>query len=182
MIDENSSITSFSFRQCGLDDDLFRLSLVRNISVPLNPRLVHLDLSHNALTEKGIRHLASILGRLPRLKSLTLDGLRLSCNSIRALAHALRKHPNVQHLSFVGCGLSDECMELLSLLIKSNSRIKALDLSENKFTVSGLAMLTDIFRAGAGKSIESLNISYNMLGDLGALSLARVLEISQLHE
>ena len=177
---EQSPLTSFTLRQCALDDELFRLALIRNVSLPLNGHLSHLDLSYNPLTEKGVKHLASIVTRLPQLQSLRLDGIRLTSDGVRALAHALRRHPSLEYISLVSCSLSDECLELISVLVKSHTRIRSLHLGHNKFSASGLSSLLEVVRAGAAKSLESLDVSYNALGDLGVLSLARALEISQL--
>ena len=61
--------------QIGIDDEIFRKATVRNVSVPLSNHLQTLDLSHNPLSEKSIKHLSSIIARLPALQQLNLDGM-----------------------------------------------------------------------------------------------------------
>ena len=61
--------------QIGIDDEIFRKATVRNVSIPLSNHLQTLDLSHNPLSEKSIKHLSSIIARLPALQQLNLDGM-----------------------------------------------------------------------------------------------------------
>ena len=61
--------------QVGIDDEIFRKATVRNVSLPLSNHLQTLDLSHNPLSEKSIKHLSSIIARLPALQQLNLDGM-----------------------------------------------------------------------------------------------------------
>ena len=72
--------------QIGLDDHAFKTAVIRNVSMPLSNQLHCLDLSHNPLTEKSIKHLASIVARIPGLQQLKLDGM-VSISSFECIYH-----------------------------------------------------------------------------------------------
>ena len=49
----------------------------------------------------------------------------------------------------------------------------------NEFSSEGFQMITETFRSGAGKQLQSLDLSYNALGDSGLINLARAIETNQ---
>ena len=104
----------------------------------------------------------------------------MNADSFRAIAHALRKHRSITKLVFSSCRLSDETAQLLTLLLKSNSNIKSIDISHNKISAVGFDSLFEAIGSGAGRNIEEINLSYNDLGDSGVLALSSALEINHL--
>ena len=68
----------------------------------------------------------------------------------------------------------------MAVLLKSNNNIKSIDISHNAFTALGFESLFDSIASGAGKQLESLDLSYNDLGNSGILALSRALEINHL--
>ena len=68
-------LTHVVLSQIGLDDIAFKNAVARNVTMLLSNRLHSLDLSHNPLGEKSIRHLASIIARIPQLQELKLNGI-----------------------------------------------------------------------------------------------------------
>lgn len=104
----------------------------------------------------------------------------MNADSFRAIAHALRKHRSITKLVFSSCRLSDEIAQLLTLLLKSNSNIKSIDISHNKISAVGFDSLFEAIGSGAVRNIEEINLSYNDLGDSGVLALSRALEINHL--
>lgn len=134
------------------------------------------------------------------LDSLSLSGIHLSFDSFRAIIHSVRKHQSISSLSLSACQLSDECLPLVAILLKSNPNITTLDLSRNIITAAGIDALGESIRAGygtfllflsqlfsypafyykhIGKAVESLDLSYNDIGDHGCLSLSRSIENNQ---
>jgi hypothetical protein len=53
-------MSSLSVVQCALDDEVLRLSTIRNVSLPLSSHLRHLNLSYNTLSDKGTYTTASL--------------------------------------------------------------------------------------------------------------------------
>lgn len=124
-------------------------------------------------------------------------GIKINTDCLRSLAQALRKHEGIRKLSLVGCSLTDETMDLLTVLLKSSGHIEYLDISQNKITPEGICVkfndcfviymcihvhnahvcvyvglsnFADMVKAGGCKSLLSLNLSYNPIGDLGICS------------
>ena len=109
---------------------------------------------------------------------MCLDGINLKVENLRYIIQVLRKHKSIQRISLSSCNLSDESAELLSILMKSNPNIKAINLSGNKFTSNGLNEIMEGIKSGCNKQLEELDFSYNPIGDLGILTLCRIIENS----
>jgi len=184
LFSNTSSVSWLSLRHCHLDASALTASLSSSEAATgggRNGRLKVLDVSFNKFDGKAIRLLTSMISQCSGIETLVLDGNALTPEDMRCISHALRRHPSAQLLSLSSCALNDASMEFVAFCLKSNKNITRLDLSCNAITQEGLEMLSSAFRAGAGRTLVSLDISYNPhLGEAGALALARAFETNQL--
>lgn len=100
-----------------------------------------------------------------------MDGnTHLNAISLRKLLkRGIQRHPSLRRISLSSCNLNDDgnCMKVIISSLKSNN-ITHLDLSSNQFTSESVHCLLSTLRSGGGKCrLESLDLSYNKLGDEG---------------
>lgn len=154
----------------------------------LRDTVVRLDLSSNGFDQNHYRIISSSLPSFPNLQEIIFDSCPLDENAFRILIHAFRKISNLTSLSLSHCHLKDKSMYLLhSFLHGSNSsQIKHLDLSRNGITVTGLQSLFPLIPNEKSKkkltplSIETLDLSYNVLEDEGIDYLCQIIEKNHL--
>lgn len=150
----------------------------------LRDTVVRLDLSCNGFDQNHYRIISSSLPSFPNLHEIIFDSCPLDENAFRILIHAFRKISNLTSLSFSHCHLKDKSMYLLHSFLHgtNSSQIKQLDLSRNGLTVAGLQSLFPFIPNQKSKkkltplSIETLDLSYNVLEDEGIDYLCQIIE------
>ena len=159
----------------------------------------------------GIKSVANILSRFTSLQSVSLidmsicdEGVRLLSGSLqwrcisvvilshnrigddgaRAIAHALRGCEVLSVLDLSGNGIQDAGTEALSEALRSCCKLQRLSLASNCMGPSGALAVAGVLKQ-VYKSLDTLDVSYNRLGDVGAVCLAGGLKhcscLKQLH-
>ena len=192
MLRTNTTLRALSLR-LSRDVDLQAIC----VGLTFNTSLAYLDLSWCRLTataESG-RALTNMLQTNTTLKSLKLDGpYGISNEGAVYLAQGLAQNRGLETLSIVGCVISTAVVELAEAL-KTNKCLLSLHISQNKdvgerfvHIVKSLQVNSTLrdLRAGlcgiahtaivdiARSSLESLDLSFNPIGDEGAEHIAQL--------
>ena len=135
-----------------------------------------LNVPHCSIGDHGVEILSRNDNSLASLKVINLFGCGLSSGGLQLLLRSFKE--GITHLLLASNTISDDG---ISVLISSHVHSKLLhlielDLTHIKMSAIGAAALSDFLRVT--KSLESLNISTNAIGDNGALAIAESLQIN----
>jgi len=150
-----------------------------NISNIHNNITFILDISHNILKSNVIHIINQIIKKLNKLQVLILDYNHLHYHDVRNMISILRRHPSIQQLSLSSCSLTDECMGCIAYLLKMNSNITSLDLSNNRITEIGFSEILYVLQHHSS-NLAYLDLSYNKIGNHGISLLINLLENNKL--
>jgi len=150
-----------------------------NISNIHNNITIILDISHNILKSNVIHIINQIIKKLNKLQVLILDYNHLHYHDVRNMISILRRHPSIQQLSLSSCSLTDECMGCIAYLLKMNSNITSLDLSNNRITEIGFSEILYVLQHHSS-NLTYLDLSYNKIGNHGISLLINLLENNKL--
>jgi len=161
-----------------------------------------LDLSDNALGEKGVRAVAAALRSQPAVRSLAFQNDGISVHAARALLeilpapqnlhklhfynnmsgacyHHLRAgptHPNprtAESTAWVDTTAGDDGAFAIAQMLTKATQIGDFRMSSTRVMEAGGVALAKAF--AAGKSLKRLDLKDNSLGSVGGLALAHVL-------
>ncbi|XP_075913169.1 NACHT, LRR and PYD domains-containing protein 3-like [Petromyzon marinus] len=108
---------------------------------------------------------------LHRCKELMLSNNGIGDSGLRLLADGMfGREGSLEALHLYHCSLTDKSGSYLSVILKANTGLKILRLSDNKIRASGLKCLADGMFGIAG-SLETLDLQYCSLMDKSILSL-----------
>ncbi|XP_053687706.1 F-actin-uncapping protein LRRC16A isoform X3 [Sabethes cyaneus] len=142
---------------------------------------ISLDLSGNLLSSQGAHVLESCIHGVRVLSSLDISDNNLDSEMASVLT-AIGKNPSIRvlHLSrcFAGMKLKHIATvmdALVNLIQKDDFQLQELVLSENKLKND---LHNFINALGSNQSLQVLDISGNLMGDIGARLLAKALQIN----
>uniref|UniRef100_A0A672QYE7 Uncharacterized protein n=1 Tax=Sinocyclocheilus grahami TaxID=75366 RepID=A0A672QYE7_SINGR len=103
---------------------------------------LHVELNNCKLTEKSCSVLATVLSSKTILKEMNLNNSRLLNSGVKEICEGL-KNPvcELKILNLRKCGLTEESCSALATVLRSNSSLKELDMSNNNLQDSGVKKL-----------------------------------------
>jgi len=139
----------------------------------MTAKLDSLDLSDNALGEKGVRAAGDLLKAQPGLKSLTFCNDGISKEAAAAIAEILPAPQNLQKLHFFNNMSGDEGAFAIAHVLARSTSMEDFRMSSTRvMEKGGLALAQAI---GAGSKLVKIDLKDNTLGEIGGKALAKVL-------
>ena len=86
---------------------------------------------------------------------------------------------NIASVSLKKCSLPDGFLRYLSWGLAKNTKLRELDLSDNKFSPVGVKDLSNALALNHHLKLEKLDLSNNFIRDEGASMLATSIEINR---
>jgi Ran GTPase-activating protein (RanGAP) involved in mRNA processing and transport len=157
-----------------------------------NHRINHFDISDNSVNDKGGMAIAKMLRTNTGLANLAISGCKFSASSLIALLISLKESNYIQKLDIsnnainsarLSNSLWNDIMNHLSIMIRDNTLIKALDIS--KMHINDDAVVSLMAPAlKFNNTIENLNLAWypafinyysNRIGRDGGVALFKAL-------
>lgn len=138
-------------------------------------KLTSLDLSGNALQDKGIENLAKVLTCLKALTELFLDRNHFTCRGLKSLSDSIKLIPNLRKLSLKSNLIADAGVEALASSIEHTPQLLCLFLGYNNITEAGVRMLCHSFKFIS--ELRCLDLKGNLVSEGGISELAAQLGV-----
>lgn len=169
--EDGRSVREISIRGWKIDDKMMGVFAK---CLPALPNLHKINLWNVGLMDRTFSSFVNILHRCPCVKVISLEGNRLPDQSYYKL---ISEDLGLVHISLRNNQINDEGAKLISQALQSlkmtNKNLATLVLSYNHITDLGAGYIAQALRFN--RSLLSLNLSSNQIGDQGALALAEVL-------
>lgn len=142
--------------------------------------LIKLDLSRNALDDKGVITLAQAMILSETLVSVDFSGVEFGQQGTDALCKLLRASKSLQEVFFGSCKLGDDCCVKLAEVVIEGQTLTRLDLSNNLMTSAGFVGVVRALRHN--RSLKAIKLC-NCLGNAeGSMILGSILETDTILE
>ncbi|XP_073699642.1 NACHT, LRR and PYD domains-containing protein 3-like [Garra rufa] len=147
----------------------------------VNCKLEILRLNYCELTEKSCSVLATVLSSKTILKEMDLSNSRLLDSGVKDICEVL-KNPvcELKILKLCDCGLTEESCSAFATVLRSNSSLKELDMSDNNLQDSGVKKLQTGLE-NTNCTLEKLKFSDCSITEEGYKALASALRSNPLH-
>uniref|UniRef100_A0A672QXZ9 Uncharacterized protein n=1 Tax=Sinocyclocheilus grahami TaxID=75366 RepID=A0A672QXZ9_SINGR len=127
------------------------------------------------LTEKSCSALATVLRSNSSLKELDMSNNNLQDSGVKKLQNGLEDtNCTLQKLRLCDCGLTEESCSVLATVLRSNSSLKELDMSNNNLQDSGVKKLQNGLE-NTNCTLEKLRLNNCKLTEKSCSVLATVL-------
>jgi Ran GTPase-activating protein 1 len=138
-------------------------------------RLKSLNLSDNALGEKGVRAFSAVLKSQDSLKALYFMNNGISEEAARAIRELLPSSENLQTLHFHNNMSGDSGAKALSEVVRHAPSLEDFQFSSTRVGSDGGIALAEALRSG--KSLRRIDLRDNMFGLEPGLVLAQTLQL-----
>ncbi|XP_044129043.1 dynein regulatory complex subunit 5 [Bufo gargarizans] len=155
----------FRLHRSKVDDDKVRV-LIRSLLD--HPSLVHLDLSHNQISDRGARAVGKLLNR-GQLQILDLCNNNIRAQGAQAIAHALATNGTLQILNLRLNHIGDEGGRAVCNALLQNTSLQRLHIGSNELSEPTATALAQVLSQNA--TLRSANISSNRIGQDGGKQL-----------
>ncbi|XP_016420240.1 protein NLRC5-like [Sinocyclocheilus rhinocerous] len=132
--------------------------------------------------DEACQYVTGIVGKNPLLlRELNLSEHELGDTNMKRLAALLQdKHCTLNTLTLRGCGLTEESCSVLATVLRSNSSLKELDMSNNNLQDSGVKKLQNGLE-DTNCTVEKLGLSDCSITEEGYKALASALRSNPSH-
>ncbi|KAF4097458.1 hypothetical protein G5714_021466 [Onychostoma macrolepis] len=138
-------------------------------------------LNNCGLTNKSCSAMATVLGSDNNLKELNLNNNNLEDSGVKLLCTALLNIKcKLEILSLCKCGLTEESCSALATVLRSNSSLKGLDMSNNNLQDSGVKKLQNGLK-NTNCTLKKLRLSDCSITEEGYKALASALRSNPSH-
>nr|XP_033791353.1 dynein regulatory complex subunit 5 [Geotrypetes seraphini]XP_033791354.1 dynein regulatory complex subunit 5 [Geotrypetes seraphini] len=126
-----------------------------------HPSMVHLDLSHNLIHDRGARAVGKVMNR-SKLETVILCNNRIHASGAQVIARALTKNTTLTTLNLRLNRLGDEGGQAICQALLHNSTLVNVHLGSNELSEpTGIAISLVLAR---NKTLRSINFSSNRIG------------------
>ncbi|CAM4584307.1 unnamed protein product [Leuciscus chuanchicus] len=141
-----------------------------------------LRILQSSAADEACQYLRDILGKNPLLlRELNLSGHELGDTRVNQIAALLQdKHCEINTLMLCKCGLTEESCSALATVLRSNSSLKELDISNNNLQDSGVKKLQNGL-GNTNRTLEKLRLSDCSITEEGYKALASALRSNPSH-
>jgi Ran GTPase-activating protein (RanGAP) involved in mRNA processing and transport len=146
-------------------------------SLEKSSRVTFLDLSKNGIGPLGAMAIAKLLSTTTSvLQTLQLWCNKLGPEGVTSIVDAVATNTNLLHLSLGNNHATNASCKAIGAMIANNNKLKLLELRSNSFSEQGMRDLCGVgFPKLSTCSLESLSLSGNPIGPLGADVLVKAL-------
>lgn len=138
-------------------------------------QLRSLNLSDNALGEKGVRAFSSLLKSQNSLENLYFMNNGISEDAAQAICELVPCNGNLRVLHFHNNMSGDGGAQALAGFVRTATKIEDFQFSSTRVGTDGAVALVEALRAG--NSLKRLDLRDNMYGPEGGLALAETLKL-----
>ncbi|KAG0582276.1 hypothetical protein KC19_3G048200 [Ceratodon purpureus] len=138
-------------------------------------QLRSLNLSDNALGEKGVRAFSSLLKSQKSLEKLYFMNNGISEEAAQAICELVPFSGNLRVLHFHNNMSGDGGAQALADFVRTATKVEDFQFSSTRVGVDGAIALVEALRTG--KSLKRLDLRDNMYGPEGGLALAETLKL-----
>lgn len=175
-----TKLQNFNVAYCKLLPEAIK-ELLLGIGSNRNLESVELNLSSNDLRNEGAKVIASCIANVPNITSLNLSNNDL-CLDMANLLVWIGQNKVLSHLDLSENltnirqkNLSTVLDAIVDLIQDEESPIKSLSLARNKLKFETIPIINAL---GSNTTLTSIDISGNLMGDIGARMLAKALQIN----
>ena len=171
-IASSSFLTTLTLTESQISDDNL-LSILEN---DLSTTLLHLDLSHNKLTSKGINTIVDKLIASPEsiLSYLDLAGNKISSEGAAAIGKSLATNDSLLTLNLRLNAIEDGGGRNFFQGLEQNSTLRRINLSANELGAGSVATLLEVLeKKSEDCSLDSIVLTSNSFTDEECASLSR---------
>ncbi len=154
----------FRLHRSKVDDDKVRVLISHILD---HPGLIELDLSHNAISDRGARAVGKFINKHSKLVKLNLCDNNIRGAGAQAIAHALTKNTTLTSLDLRMNRLADEGGQAICRAMLKNSTLSDLNLGSNDLTEPTAAILSQVVLQN--NTLKKLDLSCNRLGEVSSL-------------
>lgn len=154
-----------------IDDDLLRMLMTGLIK---NDSITHLDVSHNKITNHGVRLLAKLLGGQSVLTALNLADNQIHAEGGRYLGRGLRSNDTLVDLNLRLNRLTDDGGRMLLEGLRTNQNLLRLNLAGNSLGNETVGALAAVLQEPECP-LSTLDLSCNDLDTQDVITLESVL-------
>ncbi|XP_053568795.1 dynein regulatory complex subunit 5 [Bombina bombina] len=148
----------FSLQKSKVDDEKARI-LIRMLLD--HPSLIHLDLSHNQISDRGSRAVGKLLSQ-SKLQILNLCNNNIHAHGAQSIARALAKNTSLTSLNLRLNHMGDEGGHAMCQALLLNQSLVTLHLGSNKLSEPTATMLCQVLSQNT--TLKSINLSCNNIG------------------
>ncbi|XP_063297643.1 dynein regulatory complex subunit 5 [Pelobates fuscus] len=148
----------FRLNKSKVDDEKVRVLVRRLLN---HPSLVHLDLSHNKISDRGARAVGKLMSQ-SQLRILNLCNNNVRSNGAQAIAHALSKNNSLTSLNLRLNHIVDEGGQALCQALLHNTSLMTLHLGSNELSEPTASVLSQVLSQNT--TIKSISLSCNRIG------------------
>ncbi|XP_068088763.1 dynein regulatory complex subunit 5 isoform X2 [Hyperolius riggenbachi] len=163
----------FALQKSKVDDDKARV-LIRSLLG--HPSLVHLDLSHNQISDRGARAIGKLLNQ-SQLQTLNLCNNNVRPHGAQAIAHALAKNSTLTTLNLRLNHIGDEGGQALCNALLQNCVLATLHLGSNELSEATATILSQVLTQNP--TLRSISLSSNRIGLAGGKQLLEGMSVNR---
>ncbi|XP_063774875.1 dynein regulatory complex subunit 5 [Pseudophryne corroboree] len=163
----------FKLNKSKVDDDRARV-LIKSLLD--HPSLVHLDLSHNQISDRGARAVGKLLNQ-SQLQILTLCNNNVRSHGAQAIAYALSRNNTLSTLNLRLNHIGDEGGQALLNALLQNTSLVNLHLGSNELSEPTVTVLSQVLSQNT--SLRSISLTCNRIGLDGGKQLLEGMSLNK---